>query len=166
MEYKILVDVSELEDLADDLELFDQAMTAELIRAITRVLDISQQATRTASPVNFGTYRAAWGTTVTPTAQAVQGKLVNPLVYAAVIEEGGTWPGPMPPVDAIELWVRRKGIAGPDNSYQVAYLIARAIKSRGIKGRHIMREAIEGQMGRITREFEAVPARVARRLGY
>ena len=82
--------------------------------------------------VDTGRYRNAWK------AQSVSNGavLLNDAPYAAVIE-GGRRPGArMPPRGPIEAWVHRKGIGIP------AFVIQRAIARRGIKAKHILKNAL------------------------
>ena len=70
----------------------------------------------------------------------------------------------MPPVPAIEAWAKRKGLLNKKvkgrngESYKLtAYLLARSIARRGIKGRFYFREALESTERRVPnllRQFE------------
>jgi hypothetical protein len=77
-------------------------------------------------PVDRGTYRRQWLVQNIPDGVRVY----NPTVYAGVIEKGRR-PGTMPPVDPLESWVRRKGIArNVQAAYRAAKKVARASKQR------------------------------------
>jgi len=64
--------------------------------------------------------------------------------HAAIIEEGRRPGARMPPVAVIAAWVRRKrlvegsGAARARGERQAAFLIARAIKVRGLPARHVL----------------------------
>lgn len=64
--------------------------------------------------------------------------------------ETGRKPGKMPPISALELWVRRK--FGGDR--QAAFLVARAIGRRGTRGAFMFRKAYESEKPKIERLFE------------
>jgi len=65
-----------------------------------------------------------------------ENRVVTPLAYGVVVERGRAYPGRMPPIGPIELWVRRKGarVGIPQkNTRRMAYLIARKIARRGFQ---------------------------------
>lgn len=64
--------------------------------------------------------------------------------YALAVEMGRRAGARMPPVDAIEGWVRRKGIdTDPATSRSTAFAIARAIGMKGIPERPFLRPALD-----------------------
>ena len=81
--------------------------------------------------------------------------IYNPVKYAGVIEDGRRAGEKMPPPAALEAWVRRhlnveyitkKGVAKArkvrkDEAPGLAFIVARAIGKRGIKGKHILARA-------------------------
>lgn len=61
--------------------------------------------------------------------------------YAEYIEYGTDPRERMPPVDAIERWVRRKGIASGKDARGVAFAIARSIQKNGTEPHPFLRPA-------------------------
>jgi hypothetical protein len=65
-----------------------------------------------------------------------ENRVVTPRAHGVVIERGRKYPGPMPPVGPIELWLRRKGKRigfSQKNTKHMAYIIARKIALFGFK---------------------------------
>lgn len=150
------------EDLADWITGDGRARREAIVRAIQHV--VSTEGSRIAQaavdatdpkPVDRGVYRRSFEAYDLPNGAV----LLNSAGYAGIIEEGRR-PGRRPPVRAIELWVRRKfrlrfkearfqrrvsravgERLGPRVEAQIrsmAFLIARAIGRRGLKGHHVM----------------------------
>lgn len=72
--------------------------------------------------------------------------------YGEHVEFGRRAGSPMPPIDAIEYWVIRKGL--PGDSRKVAYLIARTIARRGIMPRSMFRIGTEVSLREVFRLFD------------
>ena len=122
---------------------------------------LEQVAGRT--PVNYDLLRGSIATEVRGAAADIQGIVGTPLIYGWPVEAGRA-PGKMPPVDAIEYWVIRKGIASPPESQGVAFAIARAIGARGTVGRFMFEKGLEAATPVIEKEFEQVAERILDRL--
>jgi hypothetical protein len=102
----------------------------------------------------------------------------SPLPYVAVINDGRRPGQPMPPPEALELWVRRKiqwsrDRKGPRGGRQrlttaearsIAFVIARAIGRRGTKGVHFYEEALAANQDQIRSFFEAAGLKISMRL--
>ncbi len=89
--------------------------------------------------------------------------------YPAVMEHGRR-PGTMPPPDKLVRWVHVKRLSGTYSikshrrqggkarqeaeDWEVAFMIARAIKARGITGKHYMRDGFQKSMNQVIRFFE------------
>lgn len=79
--------------------------------------------------------------------------------------EFGRQPGKMPPVDAIEYWVRRKlGIMDDREARSTAYVIARAIGRRGTVGRFMFQLGLSAAEPYILKLFDAAVDRMLQRL--
>ena len=104
--------------------------------AMLKSVAVIEGAVRAETPVNVGTTRAAWQSQVRGAGPDLVGRVFNPAEWAIPLEVGRK-PGKMPPVDAIQYWVERKGLAQGEDSRQVAFLIARAIGRRGTEGAHM-----------------------------
>jgi hypothetical protein len=80
------------------------------------------------------------------------GGVGTPMAYGAVVEHGRKPGGKMPPIDALELWVRRKvWMDGGDGGRRrptvqqargIAFAIARKIAREGTEGVHMFEEAL------------------------
>jgi hypothetical protein len=136
-----------------------------------RCLPILHAATRNAIPANpsgvgvgafnTGAYLRAWKSRGTD-----QGAVVfNDSPYAGIIEFGRRPGARMPPIDVIEHWVIRKGLAktvqkaagrkrsaakklaaayaAARESRSIAFVIARAIKRRGLIARRVMHSSLK-----------------------
>lgn len=95
------------------------------------------------APVDRGTYRRSWKFEDIPGGATVY----NFTPYAAVIEDGRRPGAKAPPLAVIQAWLLRKGIVkgrgktAAANARAMAFVVARAIKRRGLPGRHILRFA-------------------------
>lgn len=120
-------------------------------------------------PVDRGTYRRSWRFDDIPDGAT----MYNFSAYGSIIEDGRRPGTKMPPLAVIEDWVRRKGIGrqyGPDQKGKrkvsrklndseirgIAFVIARAIKARGIEGLHIMELAAEVVDEQVRRDIDAL----------
>lgn len=79
-------------------------------------------------PVDRGTYRRS--VRVDRTDRGA--KFYNFSPHAVIIEKGRGRNKRMPPIKAIQGWVRRKGIASSRNAKSVAFAIAKSIAKRGL----------------------------------
>ncbi len=120
------------------------------------------------TPINQGFLRNAWGTKVevTGTGVDVLGRVFNPMAHANPIEHGAHWPGAMPPVDALVLWVRRKLGVAEKEVRGVAFVVARALKRRGLAPRNMARDGVESVRGAVRARFDAGLAAIVQRLGH
>lgn len=57
--------------------------------------------------------------------------------------ENGRKPGKMPPINSIMKWVRKKNIPIKTTLKQTAFVIARSIGKKGIKGKHYLKKSKE-----------------------
>jgi hypothetical protein len=83
------------------------------------------------------------------------GVLGSPLVYAPVMEEGRTPGAKMPPPEALRAWVALKVGADVD-----PFVIARSIGRKGIKGKHMLREALAFALPRRKAIWDAAAGRL------
>lgn len=79
---------------------------------------------------------------------------------AAVFAQRGREPGKMPPVRKVGAWLRR---LGHERSPASAFLVARAIARRGMKGRPVMAAALETKRAEVVAHFREMVRRALRR---
>lgn len=72
--------------------------------------------------------------------------------YPAVMELGRR-PGSFPPVSALERWVHLKLGVPANQQRAVAFVVARAIAARGIKGYFYLKRGLEASVGKINGFF-------------
>jgi hypothetical protein len=73
-------------------------------------------------------------------------------LYPQVMEFGRE-PGKMPPPEALTRWVHLKLGVPKEDELRVAYLVARKIKSKGIKAKEFMKTGFENAKDRVVRFF-------------
>lgn len=95
-------------------------------------------------------------------ADGVLGVVGTPLPYAIPVELG-TKPH-MPPVLALEDWVRAKLGARGAEVHRVAYAVARKIAKHGTKGHFMFRDAFADNEAELRRQFAATAARIVARI--
>lgn len=155
---QLKIDISALDQFADRLPQFEQAVITGQREAMTQSLAVLESAVTVETPVNFGTLRQAWTTQQMGTPARLLGEVFNPLEYALPVETGRR-PGKMPPVEAIQLWVTRKlGLQG-NEAKSAAFLIARAIGRRGTQGAHMLEKGWQKAEPIIINLHEAIPAK-------
>lgn len=95
------------------------------------------------------------------TIETLEGRVFSSLPYAVVIDQGREPGRRPPPVDAIALWVERVlGIGGAETE-NVAYVIARSIGRKGIKGRQFVAEGVEKATPRLDQIFASLADAIA-----
>ncbi len=156
------VDTSAIIEFAKELDGMNVKL--EITLAMIKALDVLENAIVQRTPVNVGTLRAAISKEQRYVGNMLRGAVVNPLNYAWPVETGRA-AGKMPPVDAIKLWVIRKGIASGREADRAAFLIARAIGAKGTKpGAQMFADGFDSSLPTIVRIFNNVPNNIIRRL--
>lgn len=157
------VDASQVIAFTEKLYQFDTAFNGEARRTMQQSVDVVEAQVAAYTPVNTGTLRAGTTTDILGAGINIQGVVMNPVMYALPVEEGRK-PGRMPPVEAIQLWVIRKGIGDRDKSRSTAFLIARAIGRRGTKGAFMFKRGYQAALPTVKKLWSDFPGRVVRRL--
>lgn len=103
-----------------------------LRKLFVRATVIAENKARNEAPKDTGSMARNIQSNISSTKASVS--LPRNLAYYHVMEEGRRPGGRMPPVDAIAGWLRRRG------SSANAFVVARSIARRGIKGRFFMRQ--------------------------
>jgi len=164
MTYTVTVDTSALSAYAAQWDNLAAIAQPELDRAMTEALAVLEGEIVGRTPVNTGFLRSSFGTTQRRTPMAVEGEVRSVSTYAAPVEFGRL-PGKMPPVDAIEYWVRRKlGITGDREARSVAFAIARSIGKKGTKGAFMVRDGLQAATPYIERLFDDAVGRIVEKM--
>lgn len=151
MSAEISIDFEGLDEALKKLRGFNQEMRQEVAQGIGRALQTIANAAKATAPVDTGRYRASIGARAGLGIHEVRilqtdivGRVGTRVKYAPYIEFGRR-AGRMPPVDVIEEWAGRHGMAG------AGYVIARAIGRRGIRAKHILENAAKSQAENVVR---------------
>lgn len=173
-DYSMTVDIPRLEEQLRKIEGYEGPFQRHLKTGMTETVTMIASKITPLVPVGVsGRLKNSIGSEVREEGiGSVIGKVGSSLKdeeYPAVMEFGRE-PGSMPPPDALVRWVHVKGLAGvrsikthrrlggkkqqADEDMQVAWMIARAIARRGIKGRFYMKRGLEAGKGGIPRIFK------------
>lgn len=135
----------------DNLAKLNSGITSE--EPMKKAVEVITRAAKANAPVDTRALRDSITPGVTSRNNEVVGVVGSELVHAAVMEEGSEkkW---WPPKDAIEEWAERRGIS--------AFLVARAISRRGLKGRKFLKRALNDNANRVVQEFKAYYNRLTR----
>lgn len=105
------------------------------------------------APVDSGRLRNSITPEIRSEGRVTMGVVGSNVKYAAA-QETGTRPF-MPPVKALETWARRHGTS--------AWVVARAIARRGIKGKRYMQRAFEKNRSKIRSLIGGTVAKIVRK---
>lgn len=119
------------------------------------------------TPVSSGSMKRSIVSEVRGEGLAMEAAVGSNMKAALPIELGAR--PHMPPQGPIELWVKREGITMSFRGTQlgirnIAYLIARSIKERGLEGHFMFKEAFEASLSRIEKILSAAQARVIKEI--
>jgi hypothetical protein len=161
---EIRIDLSEVEKFFKNLESMDRIVAPRAHRLMRISVDTMEAEVVGRTPVGAtGQLRGATATEIRGTRLNLIGEVTNPLLYAPIVERGRR-PGKMPPVDTIEYWVRRKGIAGGEEARGVAFVIARAIGARGTKGAAMFWKGFEAAEPHVLNLWRGLPGEIVEAL--
>jgi hypothetical protein len=135
-------------------------VTEELRKAGARVGVLVERRAKTLVPVDTGHLRRSITNQVTASPMLVTTTIGTNVPYARAVEFGrgaGKTPPPSAPIAA---WLGRHG-----GDPGAAFVVARAIGRRGIKGRPFLTRALRELRGQIQTEFRRVPRAVIARIG-
>jgi len=135
------------------LKTIEKNNRAEIVKAYTAIGVHLKGALKKASPRDTGALSNAHGFSVDKGRLHLQ--IFNRKAHALFVHEGRK-PGTMPPSGALQAWARRK-LKNP----KLAFVVARAIKLRGIKGRPWFTTTIDSNRQLITEFMERALARTA-----
>ena len=162
------LDVEGLEEQLGKLNGFDQIARRHLRAAMQKSLVTIGSEVVPLVPVGVSArLKNSMGSTISelgPTNLVGRyGSSMRDEIYPQVMEFGRE-PGTMPPPGSLLRWVHLKLRPPEEEEERVAFLVARAIKRRGIKGRHFMSTGLEKAMNRIKKYFLDALDRIAQEL--
>lgn len=173
-DYSMTVDIPRLEEQLRKIDGYEGPFNRHLRTAMTETTTMIASKITPLVPVGVsGRLKNSIGSEVREEGiGSVIGRVGSSLKgeeYPAVMEFGRQ-PGSMPPPDALVRWVHVKGLAGvrsikthrrmgskstqADEDLQVAFMVARAIARRGIKGHFFMKRGLEAGKAGIPRIFK------------
>lgn len=95
-----------------------------------------------AGAINTGAYLQRWKAWLNLPSRVV---FHNDAEYSGVIEEGRRKGSTRPPIQAIEIWARRRLGLSEKEAKPAAFAIANAIAKRGLRARRVMK-SVEGEI--------------------
>lgn len=164
MSLSFQIDLAELEAFITALDGADEIAQREMVSAMSASLSLLEQNVKQRTPVSSGDTAASIGTEITKGAGVVKGELAFAADYAYWVEKGRA-PGRWPPIDKMELYARRTTGASGKEARAIAFLIARAIGTRGTKpGAQMLEKGWQASKGRIDGLWDDVPGKILSRL--
>jgi len=159
------IDARDIDALLKNFSEFKDIVFVEMVSAMHASLAIFQEQVTGRTPVGVtGNLRQSiMPVTRGTTPQNFEGELATSLIYGLPVERGRR-PGKFPPVDAIELWVQRKLGVSPDESRNVAYLIARKIAVSGTQGAFMFEKGFEAGKEPAIRIWQDVAEKASKRI--
>lgn len=155
----VTFDLSEIEGFLKDLSAIPAVIERENEVAMTKSLAVAHGEIAGLTPVNIGNLRGSLTQDIRGEPVNLTGNVFTDVIYGWPTEEGRK-PGKMPPVDAIEYWVRRKLGVTSGESRQVAFMIARAIGRRGTKGVKMFERGLEKATPAIIQIYSSMVDRI------
>lgn len=158
MKIKFEIDNGSLSKAIQNIQLYGRKKQEDIVKTINKsAVNIDKNAKLNLTEndsINTGALRAAMAVNPAITSKPVA-EVFNNLKYAAFVEYGRR-SGKMPPIDAIEYWVRRKlGITAKE-SRQVAFQIARAIARNGTKPKPFFVPAFNDEKANFVRNMKTI----------
>jgi hypothetical protein len=157
------IDTSEIEALIKQFPALEQIIFDEIETTMRGSLPVLEEQIAGRTPVNTGALRSSIAPVIRGRSPRLEGLVGTSISYGWAVERGRP-PGSMPPVDQIELWVRRKlGVTGSE-ARTTAFLIARAIERRGTRGAQMFEKGFEAAKGPIERLWRGLPGRAVAKM--
>lgn len=151
------VEIKGLDECVARLGKYDKIADKHLLTAMSQSVITVESAIKPLVPVGVSSrLRNSIASEVKHlSALSIEGKVGSTLkgeVYPSVMEFGRK-PGKMPPPSALERWVQLKMGVAPADVPGVAFLVARAIGRRGIKGKKFMERGWKQSKGKVHQFF-------------
>lgn len=139
----------------------------EMRKGMEQSVKLVQANVRPLTPVGVsGRLRQSIVTEVNHVGSSIIGKVGSSLtneIYPNVMEHGRA-PGKMPPPKALERWVHLQLGVPNEQALGVAYVVARSIARKGIKGRKFMEQGWEQSKSQVATFFNEALKRIMGRL--
>lgn len=147
--------------LMKEADTTKERLSAACFMAALQGITVVRSKARSKGVFDTGSYVQSWKAEKLPDGAS----LYNSSAHAPIVEMGrgaGSWP----PLDPIALWVSRKlsvestpGETNAQANRRVAFLVARKIKTKGIKAKSVLGESLE-KLGQILeKELAKVPGK-------
>lgn len=150
---QISVEIRMLEEAQREMErIIRDLHGAPLLDAMREATVWVQTDAKRNAPVDTGRLRVSIVPEVRRDGETVLGVVGSNVHYAPYLETG-TRPH-WPPISALETWARRHGTT--------AYVVARAIARRGVRGRAYLQRALDAHAERIRHHIEDAIQRIVR----
>jgi hypothetical protein len=135
--------------------LDDKIANLHLVKAMQKSVIKVESEIKPLTPVGVsGNMRASIGSQVSSNGLgAVVGKVSSSLKDYPAVMEFGRKPGRMPPVEALERWVQVKMRVPASELREVAFVVARSIARKGIKGRKFFERGFKASQSSILHYF-------------
>lgn len=157
MSYQFGIEVKGAEELMKLFSNFKAVANRRLLQAMQKSVLTIENAVSPLAPVGVsGRLRGSIASEVEGVGSEIVGRVGSNLrdeVYPKVMEHGRE-PGRMPPPEALERWVHLKLGVPTDEAPGVAFVVARNIARRGIKGRFFLRRGWEKAQKRVIEYFK------------
>lgn len=155
-----------IDEALRDLERFPEIANKHLDRAMQNAVLVLQGEARQRAPVFMGALRGSIRSKVTGQGMSLKGVVGSALKedYPVVMEFGRRPGAKMPPPQALERWVHLQMGVPTEDAPGVAYVVARSIGRKGIKGRFFMRRAYEENKNRVMAFFVTALDRITKEL--
>jgi len=164
------VEIKGLKELLKRLDAAPKTVKKHMVKAMGKSVAVIEGEIKPITPIGVsGFLRNAVSGKVTEPGGKVTGivGIGAPLSVKAVypnVMEFGRKPGPVPPGN-LERWVQRKLRVPAANASQVAFMVARSIARKGIKGKFMFKKGWDAAEGRVKGFFEKALEDVVEDLG-
>lgn len=140
--------------------ILDRARASSLLAgpirvALTKSAYTVEKSSKGMTPVDTGRLRASITHVVDASSVPHYATVGTNVIYARYVHDGRRQGARQPPTAAIALWARRHGNINP-------YVLARAIKRRGIKPRPFLRDAFNENISAIRGYFQSAAREIER----
>ena len=143
---EIVIEVTGLKELQETLAKFPEEYGRATKTAMGQGLAVLESNIHETARADTGVTAGSVGSEIVASmGSEIIGKVGSNLPHAPYALEYGRLPGKMPPVQIIEEWAGRHGMAG------MGFIIARAIGRRGVSAPHTMSNTLRSKKDQVVR---------------